>query len=58
MDDPNGKKVDENKAFNPLRDQKLTETFGESAEPVCRDCTVELHDLGKPFAPTAGQLGR
>lgn len=35
MDDPNGKKVYENKAFGPLRDQKLTETFGESAEPLC-----------------------
>lgn len=35
VDDPNGKKVYENKAFGPLRDQKLTETFGESAEPLC-----------------------
>lgn len=44
MDDPNGKKVYENKAFNPLRDQKLTETFGESAEPVCRESLKEDED--------------
>ena len=44
MDDPNGKKVYENKAFGPLRDQKLTETFGESAEPVCRDSLKEDED--------------
>lgn len=33
--DPNGTKVFENGAFGPLREQKLTETFGESAEPLC-----------------------
>lgn len=33
--DPNGKKVFEDQAKGPLRDQKLTETFGESAEPLC-----------------------
>ncbi len=33
--DPNGAKVFENGAFGPLREQKLTETFGESAEPLC-----------------------
>ena len=44
MDDPNGKKVYENKAFGPLRDQKLTETFGESAEPVCRESLKEDED--------------
>lgn len=35
IDDPNGAKVFENKAGGPLRAQKLTETFGESAEPLC-----------------------
>ncbi|MBT8103854.1 MAG: hypothetical protein KJO95_12845 [Gammaproteobacteria bacterium] len=33
--DPNGAKVFENRGFGPLREQKLTETFGESAEPLC-----------------------
>ena len=44
MDAPNGKKVYENKAFGPLRDQKLTETFGESAEPVCKESLKENED--------------
>ena len=35
IDDPNGAKVFENRAFGPLREQKLTETFGESSEPLC-----------------------
>ena len=35
IDDPTGAKVFENGAFGPLRDQKLTETFGESSEPLC-----------------------
>ena len=35
IDDPNGAKVFENRGFGPLREQKLTETFGESAEPLC-----------------------
>ncbi len=35
IDDPNGEKVFENRAFGPLRDQLLTESFGESAEPLC-----------------------
>ena len=35
MDDPNGAKVFEDKAFGPLREQKMTETFVESAEPLC-----------------------
>lgn len=35
IDDPDGAKVFENGAFGPLREQKLTETFGESAEPLC-----------------------
>ena len=33
--DPNGKKVFEDKAKGPLKEQKLTETFVESAEPLC-----------------------
>ena len=33
--DPNGVKVFEDKAKGPLRQQKLTEIFGESAEPLC-----------------------
>jgi hypothetical protein len=44
MDDPNGKKVYENKASGPLRDQKLTETFGESAEPICKEALKEDED--------------
>ena len=35
IDDPYGEKVFENNAFGRLREQKLTETFGESAEPLC-----------------------
>jgi len=35
IDDPNGAKVYTNKASGPLRQQKMTETFGESAEPLC-----------------------
>jgi hypothetical protein len=33
--DPNGTKVYEDQAKGPLRDQKKTETFVESAEPLC-----------------------
>ena len=44
IDASNGAKVYENKAFGPLRDQKLTETFGESAEPVCKDSLKEEED--------------
>jgi hypothetical protein len=35
--DPNGAKVFEDRAKGPLREQKLTETFAESAEPLCWD---------------------
>lgn len=35
IDDPSGHKVFENGAFGALREQKLTESFGESAEPPC-----------------------
>lgn len=33
--DPNGAKLFEEKVKGPLREQKLTETFAESAEPLC-----------------------
>ncbi len=33
--DPNGTKVFEDQAKGPLLEQKLTETFAESAEPLC-----------------------
>jgi len=39
--DPNGKKVFEDKAKGPLKEQKLTETFAESAEPFCKEELVE-----------------
>jgi hypothetical protein len=46
IDDPSGAKIFENKAFSALRDQKLTETFGESAEPLCwPDPDAEEEDL-------------
>jgi hypothetical protein len=32
---PNGKKVFKDQAKGPLKEQKLTETFAESAEPLC-----------------------
>jgi len=35
--DPNGVKVFEDHAKGPLKEQKLTETFAESAEPLCWD---------------------
>lgn len=35
INDPNGVRVFEEKAKGPLREQKLTETFAESAEPLC-----------------------
>ncbi|WNM63634.1 hypothetical protein [Candidatus Nitrospira neomarina] len=37
INDPNGAKVFEDQAKGPLREQKLTETFAESAEPLCWD---------------------
>lgn len=37
INDPNGEKVFVNGGFGPLHEQKLTETFGESSEPVCWD---------------------
>lgn len=35
IDDPNGAKVFQDRAKGPLAEQKLTETFAESAEPLC-----------------------
>jgi hypothetical protein len=35
IDDPDGEKIFENRVFGSLGEQKLTETFGESAEPLC-----------------------
>jgi len=35
--DPNGVKIFEDYAKGPMREQKLTETFVESAEPLCFD---------------------
>lgn len=35
IDDPNGAKLFENRAYGPLDEQKLTENFAESAEPLC-----------------------
>lgn len=35
INDPNGAKVFEEQAKGSLREQKLTETFAESAEPLC-----------------------
>jgi hypothetical protein len=42
--DPSGQKVYANAAFGPLHAQTLTETFGESAEPVCRRSLAEEPD--------------
>ena len=42
--DPNGKKVFQDKAKGALAQQGLTETFAESAEPVCRPELAEDED--------------
>ena len=42
--DPNRRLVYTNRALGPLREQKLTETFGESAEPLCWIPPVEDQD--------------
>lgn len=44
IDDPNGAKVFENRAFGPLAEQKHTENFGESAEPLCWPDPAEPED--------------
>ena len=41
---PDGDKVFQDKAHGPLREQKLTETFVESAEPLCKDELKEEED--------------
>lgn len=44
--DPNGNKVFEDQAKGPLKEQKLTETFAESAEPLCwADPDADPEDL-------------
>jgi hypothetical protein len=44
--DPNGRKVFEDQAKGPLKEQKLTETFAESAEPLCwADPEADPEDL-------------
>jgi len=44
--DPNGAKVFEDQAKGPLHEQKLTETFAESAEPLCwMDPEADPEDL-------------
>ena len=46
IDDPFGEKIFENRVFGSLREQKLTETFGESAEPLCwEDPDADPEDL-------------
>lgn len=42
--DPTGRRIFANAALGRLREQKLTETFGESSEPVCRPWLVEEPD--------------
>ena len=42
--DPRWRAVYTNHARGPLRTQTLTETFGESSEPVCRDSLKEEED--------------
>jgi hypothetical protein len=42
--DVRGRRIFANGAFGPLREQTLTETFGESAEPVCRPWLAEDPD--------------
>lgn len=42
--DPKRKKIFENRASGALRQQKMTETFGESSEPVCNEALKEDED--------------
>jgi len=44
IQDPNRRTIFSDKAQGALRDQKLTETFAESAEPVCRKRLKEERD--------------
>lgn len=46
ISDPDGGKIFENRASGPLRKQKITETFGESDEPLCwPDPEADLEDV-------------
>ncbi len=45
LHDPDGVKVFQDMAKGPLKEQKLTETFVESAEPVCHDHLAEEDDV-------------
>lgn len=59
LDDPNGAKVFQDQAKGPLMEQKLTETFAESAEPLCwpdpdadpDDDIVTLRDFRDVWTP-------
>lgn len=61
MDDPNGAKVFDDQAYGALREQKMTETFVESAEPLCwddpaadeedREDVVSLRDFRETWEP-------
>jgi hypothetical protein len=42
--DAKGRRVFSNQAFGPLREHTLTETFGESSEPICRRSLAEEPD--------------
>ena len=44
IDDPNGKKIFQERPKRELRDQKLTENFFESAEPLCEEGLKEDED--------------
>ena len=44
IEDPSGQKIFENRAFGSLQEQTLTETFGESAEPLCWEAPGEEDD--------------
>jgi hypothetical protein len=55
MDDPIGRKIFDEKAFQELRTQGLTENFFESAEPVCDAEDAEDDD---PVVSLAEFIGR
>ena len=59
--DPNGQKVFEDYAKGPMKEQKLTETFAESAEPVCKEGLKEDEDdlvVTKAYADAGPTLKR
>ncbi|MEH6578475.1 MAG: hypothetical protein V7731_15550 [Amphritea sp.] len=49
LHNPNGAKVFEDEAKGPLREQKLTETFAESAEPPCFEQEPEPGEEAEEF---------